>query len=230
MKKRQIQGIVVIVTLLAAYCAVAFLIPFERDNAVFWVSFVFTLVALAAQVYVVYTAFGGDQDAKSRFYGFPIARVGFVYLIAQVVLSIVFMALAGNVRLWLPLLLYIVLAGTAALGFIATDVTRDEIQRQDADLKANVSAMRSIQSKASALLGVTQDAETRKAVEKLSDALRYSDPVSSPAISEIESDLAACVDELQKAVVDGDKASALALAEKAGNILIERNRQCKLNK
>lgn len=229
MKKHQIQGITAIVAVLAVYFAVVFLIPFRRDNAVFWVSFVFTLAAMAAQVYVVRAAFGG-RDAKSRFYGFPIARVGFVYLIAQVVLSIVFMALAGNVRLWLPLLLYIVLAGAAALGFIATDVTRDEIQRQDADLKANVSAMRSIQSKASALLGVTQDAQMRKAVEKLSDALRYSDPVSSPAISEIESDLAACVDELQKAVVDGDKASALALAEKAGNILIERNRQCKLAK
>ena len=229
MKKHQIQGITAIAAVLAAYFAVVFLIPFRRDNAVFWVSFVFALAAMAAQVYVVRAAFGG-RDAKSRFYGFPIARVGFVYLIAQVVLSIVFMALAGNVRLWLPLLLYIVLAGAAALGFIATDVTRDEIQRQDAVLKANVSAMRSIQSKASALLGVTQDAQMRKAVEKLSDALRYSDPVSSPAISEIESDLAACVDELQKAVVDGDKASALALAEKAGNILIERNRQCKLAK
>lgn len=229
MKKRQIQRTAVIVVLLAAYCAMAFLLPFERDNAVFWVSFVFTLAAMAAQVCVVCTAFGGC-DAKSRFYGFPIARIGFAYLIAQVVLSIVFMALAGIVWLWLPLLLYIVLAGVAALGFIATDVTRDEIQRQDAALKANVSAMRSIQSKASALLGVTQDTGTRKAVEKLSDALRYSDPVSSPAISEIETDLAACVDELQKAVVDGDKASALALAEKAGNLLIERNRQCKLNK
>lgn len=230
MKKHQIQGSIVLAVLTLVYCAVVFLVPFQRNNAIFWVSFIFTLVALAAQVYVVYTAFGGDRDAKSQFYGFPIASIGFMYFIAQVVLSIVFMVLAESVRLWLPLLLYIVLAGAAALGFIATDVTRDEIQRQDAALKANVSAMRNIQSKASALLGVTQDAETRKAVEKLSDALRYSDPVSSPAISEIESDLTACVDELQKAVVDGDKASALALAEKAGNILIERNRQCKLNK
>lgn len=230
MKKHQIQGFIVLAVLTLVYCAVIFLVPFQRNNAIFWVSFVFTLLALEAQVYVVRTAFGGDRDAKSRFYGFPIARVGFAYLIAQVVLSVIFMALAENVKLWIPLLAYIVIFGAAVVGLIATNITRDEIERQDTVLKTHVSVMRSIQSKASSLPGIAQDEETRKAVAKVSEALRYSDPVSSPAISEIESDLAACVDELQKAVVDGDKASALSLAEKAGNILIERNRQCKLNK
>ncbi len=230
MKKHQIQGLIVLAVLTAVYCAIVFLIPFERDNAVFWTSFVFTLLALAAQVYVVYTAFGGDRDAKSRFYGFPIARVGLFYLIAQAVLGIAFMAVSGIVKLWIPLLLYIVLFGAAAVGLIATDITRDEIERQDTALRADVSAMRSIQSKASSLSGIAQDEDTRKAVTKLAEALRYSDPVSRPALSEIESDLASCVDELQKAVVDGDRSSALALSEKAGNILIERNRQCRLNK
>lgn len=230
MKKHEIQGLVVILVLLAVYCAAVFLIPFERDNGVFWISFVFTLLAMAAQVYVVRAAFGGEKTAKSRFYGFPIARIGFVYLLAQLCLSILFMALSEVVWLWLPALLYIVLAGAAAVGFIATDVTRDEIERQDAALKTNVSAMRAVQSKASSLPGLCRDPEVKKAVEKLAEALRYSDPVSSPAIAAVETDLAACVDELQKAVVEGDKPSALALAEKAGSILIERNRQCKLNK
>lgn len=230
MKKHQIQGLVVLAVLAVVYCAVAFLLPFRRDNAVFWVSVVVTLAALAALVYAVHTAFGGELSAKSRFYGFPIARIAAVYLALQTVLSLVFMALAAVVPLWLPLLLYILLAGAAIVGFVATDVTRDEVERQDAALKANVSAMRAIQSKALSLPGIAQDEETKKAVAKLAEALRYSDPVSGAPLRAIEADLAACVDELQKAVVDGDRVSALALAEKAGNILIERNRQCKLNK
>ncbi len=230
MKKQQIQGLVVLAVLTVVYCAIAFLIPFHRDNGAFWASFVFTLVALAAQVYVVYVAFGGDRSAKSRFYGFPIARIGVAYLVIQALLSIVFMALAAIIPLWLPLLLYILLLGAAVIGFIATDVTRDAIEHQDSSLKADVSVMRAIQSKALSLPGLAQEEEIKKAVVKLAEALRYSDPVSSPAIREIESDLASCVDELQKAVVDNDTAAALSLAEKAGNILIERNRQCKLNK
>ena len=230
MKKHQIQGIAILAVLAIVYCAIALLVPFQRDNAVFWTSFILTLAVLASQVYVVHISFGSNRSAKSRFYGFPIVRVGFTHLIVQVVLSFLFMALAGTIKLWIPLLLYIVLAGVAAVGLIATDVTRDEIERQDSVHKANVSVMRSIQSKASSLPRLTQDEETRKAATKLAEALRFSDPVSGSATYEIESNLAVCVDDLEKAVAEGNKATALALAAKAENILIERNRQCKLNK
>ena len=153
-----------------------------------------------------------------------------MYLIVQVVLSILFMALAEIIPLWIPLLLYILLAGATVVGFISTDITRDEIERQDTVLRTNISTMRSIQSKASSLLQIAKNEETRKAVAELTEALKYSDPVSSSPISEIESELAACVDELQRAVADSDTALTLSLAEKAGRLLNERNRQCKLNK
>ncbi len=44
-------------------------------------------------------AFGKDGTAKSRFYGFPIARIGVLYSAAQVPLSFLTMALAGMARI-----------------------------------------------------------------------------------------------------------------------------------
>ncbi len=230
MKKHQIQGLVVLGVLAVVYSAIVFLVPFQRDNGVFWISFLFSLASLAAQVYVFRVSFGGKRDVKSRFYGFPIVRVGVLYLAAQLVLSIVFMAISENTKLWIPALVYIILAGTAVVGLVATDFTRDEVERQDAAIKANVSVMRSVQSKVAALPGQAQNEEVKRAVTVLSEAVRYSDPVSSPALSKIESELISCVDELQQAVASDDTASAVSLAKKAGDILSERNRQCKQNK
>ncbi len=67
-------------------------------------------------------------------------------------------------------------------------------------------------------------------VKRFSEDVRYSDPVSSDALAEIERDLSAAVEELQSAIVDGDNGAALQLVKKADNLLKERNRLCKLNK
>lgn len=54
--------------------------------------------------------------------------------------------------------------------------------------------------------------------------------MSHESLRDIEADLAACVDDLQRAVVDDDRAAALMLEQKARAVLTERNRLCKLNK
>ena len=89
--------------------------------------------------------------------------------------------------------------------------------------------MRGLQSKINGIAGLCS-VDVREDVAKLAEALRYSDPVSADALAEIEGELSACVDELQAAVVDGDNAAVRELCRKAGAILVERNRLCKLNK
>jgi hypothetical protein len=228
MKKNQIRGIVVLAILAVVYSVVVFLVPFAK-TAVFWLSYLFTLVALVGAGYAAKTAFH-QGNPQSKFYGFPIAKLGVIYFIIQLVLGLVFMGLSKIVPLWIPVVLYIVLLGAAAIGLIAADATREEVQRQDVQLKKDVSAMRALQSKANALVNQASDGESTAALTGLADALRYSDPVSSEATGQLEADLAATVDELQQAVVEGDQPAIQALCRKATAVLAERNRVCKLNK
>lgn len=170
------------------------------------------------------------RGAKSKFYGFPIARVGVLYLAVQIVLGLVFMALARVAPLWLALVLYLALLAAAAVGMIATDSIRDEVERQDTQLKKDVATMRALQSKATALPARCEDATAKAALEKLAEEFRYSDPVSAPALADLETDMAATMEELSAAVTDGDNAAVLALCKKISATLAERNRLCKLNK
>ena len=107
---------------------------------------------------------------------------------------------------------------------------RDEIVRQDKKLVKDVKFMRNLQSKMNVLVNQCEDENVRKSVSKLAENIKYSDVVSNEALSDIESDLSACIDDLQTAVVDGDKDGALSLCVKAEGLLAERNRLCKINK
>lgn len=225
MKKEHTRIMVAFAVLLILYCMVAFLVPFVH-TATFWVSFVFTLIAFAVVGAAIYIAFVKNPDAKSKFYGFPIAKIGVIYGIAQLVVGILFMALSQWAPVWLAVLVYAAGLGAAVIGLISAEAVVAEIHTQDARLKKDVSLMRSLQSKMNQIASQTADAD----VKKLAEEFRYSDPVSSEGIAEAETDLSAAVDELQAAVVDGDSAAVAQLCRKASALLTERNRQCKLNK
>lgn len=226
--KNQIRGWIVLAVFFIIDSVIAFALPFAHTG-VFWLSYIFSVIAIAVQIYVIKVAFCKEKSVKSKFYGFPVANVGVIYMLVQLVLGLVFMALAARVPMWLPVVLYVVLLGTAAVGFIAADAMRDEVERQDVQLKKDVSAMRALQSKVNGIVGLC-GADIRPEVTKLAEELRYSDPVSSEALAEIEAELTAYADELQAAVVEGDSASARELCRKISATLLERNRLCKLNK
>ena len=186
----------------------------------------FTLAAFAVVCASIYIAFVKNPDAKSRFYGFPIARIGVLYGGTQLVVSLIVMALAQWTPWWIPTLVYAIGMGATIIGLVSAEAIVDEIQTQDVKLKDNTDMMRALQSKVSQIASQTDDA----AIKALAEEFRYSDPVSNDAIADAEADLAAAVDQLQAAYVDGDNDAMAQLCRKASALLAERNRLCKLNK
>jgi len=225
MKKNTIRWIIGLGVLLILYILVAFLIPFVH-TATFWVSFVFTLIAFVVVAASMYIAFVKNPDAKSRFYGFPIARIGAIYGLVQLIAGLIFMALAALVPAWIAVLVYAIALGAAVIGLISAEAVVSQIHVQDEKIKKDVSTMRSLQSKVNQMAAQSEN----EAIKALAEEFRYSDPVSSDAIADAEADLAAAVDELQAAYIDGDSEAMTKLCRKASALLAERNRLCKLNK
>ncbi len=231
MKKSQIRQIIIFAILLLCFLALTLLIPFPK-TAAYWAAFAFGAVAICAQVLVMKIAFDKGEPLKSKFYGYPIARIGIIYLITQLAVSIALMTIgfAVEVPVWIALLVCILILGVSALGLISADIMREEVERQDVQLKKDVHTMRALQSQTAAIAGSCADEALKKKLINLAEQFRFSDPVSSDAVAAIEQDLAACVDELQNAVLENDAQSADLLITKTAAALAERNRLCKLNK
>lgn len=229
--KNTIRTLITAAVIIIVYNLLAFLIPFKHGT-IFWLAYVFGFIAIIVGLLVFALAYGGDHSARSRFYGTPIAAVGLYYAIAQVVISFITMAVGGGSSgpAWPFLLISILLLAAAILGTVATDFVRDEVRGQDEVLKKNVENIRALRSLGSSLVAQCTDEEAKKELKKLADTLNYCDPVSNDATIAAENELDSLLQEIQRAIVDGDNASIAPLCKKASNVLAERNRLCKLNK
>lgn len=225
MKKETLRLLIIALVVLIAYNFAVFMIPCYKTTT-FWISWGFSLLSFAVAGYAIYAGLIRKPDAKSRFYGFPIARIGVIYLVAQVAVGGVFMAIGHIVPWWLATVLFSIGLALAVIGLISAESVVDHIQVQDLQLKQKVSAMRGLQSQIRSIASQTESA----AIKNLAEEFRYSDPVSCDATAELENELKAILDTMQQAVVDADFAAAEQLCGKAAGMLTERNRLCKLNK
>lgn len=228
MTKNASRGIITIVILLAAFSVIAFVIPFPQ-NTVFWIAYACGVFAIIFQLYIFKESFG-KADARSRFYGFPIARLGIIYLVIQLAISIIEIALSKFLPTWVVILVNVLILAIAIIGCIATETMRDEIAAQDVKLKKSVSKMRELQSLTASLVNQTGDADLKKALQNVADEFRYSDPITSDKTSALEEDMHTQIGDLQQALIDGDADGAKLLCTKLLDCLRERNRICSVNK
>ncbi len=230
-QKSKIRSILVIGILLAVYCVLVFVIPFKRE-AVFWISFAFAAAAFAAQLYYIKTSLDRGEGAKSKVYGFPILKVGILYLILTVIVSFIFIILATfvDVPVWIPVIVFVLLLAAAAIGLIATESVRDEVERQETVVKKNVETMKRLRAKATLIAETCEEPETRKLLQGLAESFRFSDPVSNEATEEAEAGLNDLLGQLKDAVDEKKPEEIEALVKKTAKALSERNLLCKSGK
>lgn len=229
MTKNTSRGLIIFAIVLAVFSLIAFAVPFAHTT-LFWVAYGFGVFAILFQLYIFKTSFAGNGDAKSRFYGFPIARLGIYYLVAQLILSVIETALTGLIPAWPAVIVNVLVLAFVLIGCITAETMRDEIVQQDEKLKKNVSAIRELQSMAASMVGQCSDEEMKSIIKKIADELRFSDPVSSDATVELEENMRSQLADIQQAIVEEDVDGAKTLSQKLLNNLMERNRICSVNK
>lgn len=229
MKKNGLRGYIILGILFVVLSVIAFAIPFSK-TVVFWIAYLFAVIAIAYQLYVFKISFSNEGDVKSKFYGFPIAKIGLVYLIVQFVVSVIEMLLAELLPGWAALIANVVIGAAAVIGCIAADAVRTEIARQDMQLKKDVTNMRALQSLSASMVGLCNDADVKVLAQKIANEFKYSDPVSSEQTKDAEAELQCQMNEMQKAIIDGDSQAVKDLGNRILTGLTERNRICALSK
>ena len=225
MRKDTAKICVGLVIALVLYNLIVFLIPFV-STAVFWISYLFGLGAFALVGTAVYLVLIKNSDAKSRFYGRPIIRIGMLYGVIQMALCILFMSLGKWLPWWSALLVHAMGLGMAVVGVMSAYSVVEHVRTLDVQTKQETALMRGLQSKLTTL--ATQYNNT--VVTDLCEEFRYSDPVSCTDASAAEVELYTIVEALEDTLKQNDADMVENLCRKATNVLAERNRICKLSK
>lgn len=223
------KAILILVIVAAMFSVVAFAVPFPK-NASFWIAYAAELVAIVLQVPIFKVAFGGAEDLKSKFLGFPIARVGYTYLGIQSVLSISIFALGWiPIPTWITAVVCMLVLGIMLVCSITADIARQTVQQIEQTTKVDTSLMMSLRTRSAQLVNKTSNPALKKELEKLAENIRFSDPVGSSAIAAEEQKLVSALTMLEGAVANNDE-RAIELCRNVQIALDDRNAACKMNK
>ena len=229
LNKRQGQLLLILLIAAIAVSAVVFLIPF-RKSGVFWVAYIFELIAFALQIPVFKLAFDNADTLRSKFLGFPVFRVGYLYLAIQTVISIA-LCILGCLEwfpVWAAVAICILVLGCAVACSLTADIAHEAAERIEVRQTMTTSRIETLRTLSAGLSNMTEDTALRKVLSDLADDFRFSDPVSGAATADIEQELENSLRELSGKLSGGN--ATLEEVQKLQKLLEQRNALCKAGK
>lgn len=189
---------------LVAALALMIVIPFVRTTA-WWIAAIGTVLMFGVCAFTFYRAFRKEDSLESKVLGWPIFRVGYTFLAAQLVLGFVLMAASALCPVWLAAVLELVLFAAAAFCLTVKDAAREVVVHSEAAVMDRTAGWKAIRAKASALAASAGSAEMRK----LAETIRYADPTPTS----MDSEISAALDALRQNPDDGAVRSVLRMME-----------------
>ena len=222
MKNSKSIPYLVIGILFVLWNVLAFVIPTEK-TASFWIAYGFTVVIFAAQVYLWKIASEQAQTPKSMFLKIPIVYVGAIFLIIQLIAFAIFMGFS-MIPSWVAVAVCMAILCIGAICLITTKAAVDEVQRVEQTIKRKRFYLKELQIDVELMAKAQLDANVRQALLSLAEKIRFSDPMSSDCLCELESDIASAVAALKTS------ADQLGDIKKIELLLDERNAKCIVQK
>lgn len=220
------KGLSLVITFIifAVYNIIAFLLP-NGKGEMFWTGYGFSMAAILLTAGVGFYTLE-RKGLKSKVYGVSLISLVWSYLIAQLIIGLLEMALP-SIPFQYGIILNAILLGGCLIGLIAADIAIDEVERIDENVKKKVSYIKSLQTDIESLVGKNKDEAAKKALKDLAEAIRYSDPMSSSQLSAIENEIKVKAAGLTDAAVSADSAAIVSICGEMQQLVAERNRTCK---
>ena len=222
MKKNSKFGYAALGIAFALFNVIAFAIPTAKTGT-FWVAYAFSVVAFASQIGIWKIALGKGDTLKSKFLGFPVVHIGIVYLIVQMVVFAVFMAVP-TLPVWSVIVVCALVLGISAICMISAEAGRNEIERVEAKVQKKVFYIRELQVDVELLAEREVDVNVKAALLQLAEQIRFSDPMSNDILTDIEVAISDKVTELKTAE------NKLSVINTLNALIAERNKKTKMFK
>ena len=181
-------GYAILGVVFVLFNVIAFAIPAIKTGT-FWVTYVFSVIAFVSQIGVWKIALGKEDTLKSKFLGFPVVHIGIVYLIVQIAVFAVFMAVP-TLPVWSAIVVCALVLGISAICMISAGAGRGEIERVETKVKQKVFYIKSLQVDVELLVKIESDGVVKTELLKLAEKIRFSDPMSCPELEMLEKEIA----------------------------------------
>lgn len=219
-----IATLIIYLIVFAIFNLFVFLLSKNR-TPVFWLSYGFAVLAFIVQVSSMLMAFK-KTDVQSVFMGIPLASLSFYYFFAAVFTAVVFMIFA-SAPMKIALLLQILIVAAYVVVAVLAITSRDIVEELNEDLTEQVAAVRTFRVDVDVLAAQVTDPGLKKALKKLSETVRFSDPISNDAVADIEQEIMSRMNELRICIESGGIKDAEEICRQMEVLFLQRNRLLK---
>lgn len=201
---------------------------FSDHGAPFWMSYAFMLAAFGSIVINALLLKNRKLQPCDFMFGYPVLKHCVIYLIIELILSIVFMLLDANYISWIVAFVpqFLVLAFHIVL-ITSCFMAHDTIQEIETKVKDATNFIKLLRVDVEMVAQKCTHPEAKAAFESLAEDVRFSDPMSNACLFELEKQITLTVSHADYAVAQNDYSSAMLLCNQAKLLLTERNKKCK---
>lgn len=226
-KKSWIMMAAIYAIIFAVFNLLVFVIVNEK-NGVFWMSYAFMCIAFVVQIASMLLALR-SLETETVFMGIPLASLSMYYFFAAIFVGAVFMFFQ-NAPFRLAIVLQILILAIYAVVAIMALMSRNVVQDVNDNLKENVEAIKTLVVDVDVFIPQVSDPALKKALKKLSETIKYSDPMSNAAVADIEDQIMQTVNELRINIENSRNTEAIQTCKDIEVLFMQRNSLLKATK
>ena len=220
--------------LTAGFNAIVFVSPgwvgADKYTGAFWTGYIFTMIAMIVHLLVtIWVLKDSDESAKKLFYNIPVICLSYTFMIVSIIAGALCM-LNSNMSVWIGVVVAVVLTIFYSGAIIKTRLATDAIQAVDAKVQTQTSFIRDLTAQAAGLKAYAKTPEAKEICEKVYDALRYSDPVSSDGVQFMDGDIKKSLEQFASSIKSARDDEALKNGISLVELIAQRNEKCKYSK
>ena len=227
MKNGKKYFVIVWAIIFAVFNVAVFLIP-HTYGLRFWVCYAFTVLAFVGQLGCGLTVFG-KKKIDGVFLSLPVLHITYTGTVAMLIVSVICVAIPKLPEFIGAIICFIILAFTA-LAVIKATAAAEMVQNLGQKVKEKTLFVKMLTVDAESVMARAKSEAVKAEAKRVYEAVRYSDPMSSDALSGIESQITLKFDSFAQAVDDDDYELAKANADELLILINDRNKKCKVLK
>lgn len=227
-KTKNTVGFALIYAILLGVLNLLIFTIFKTRTEVFWLSYAFMTLAFVVQIISMLLSFK-TADIETAFFGIPLASFSVYYLCAALVIGTLFM-IFQQANFMLALVIQILILAAFLIIAIISLMARDTVQQVGENIKENVTNLKSVLVDIEMMGEACTDPELKEALRKLSETVKYSDPMTNDSVASIEQRIMRKVSELRISIDDSQIAEAKQACGELERMYVERNKKLAISK
>ncbi len=229
MKKARNTFLIIWAICFALYNVIVFVVPNENygtDN--FWIGYALITAALVGNLISSFIALNSKSNAKI-FNNIPLITTSIVETVISSIAGAIFIAVPG-IKSWAVVVVSAVILAVSAIVSLIAKSAADTVGDIDDKIKKQTSFIKGITLDAELLMSSATTPEIKDEIKKVYEAFRFSDPMSSDALNDVEGRIQNQFNLLQEVTITEDTDRVSQVAKDLLSLIDYRNKKCKISK